>query len=134
MAYEDVDNEPADDNDTSLPERKVSPYRKKQLDYKRQTRFLSSGNRGYRRAAKLLPHIERRSYRHAQEATTHAAELDEEALLTSADDVKSIKRSKFTRFVARKSVNLRQALEEKKEKRASRSGRNRKPPTEESTQ
>ena len=125
MAYEDVEYEPTDDdsNDPSLPERKLSPYRKKQLDYKHETRFLSSGNRGYRRAAKLLPHVERRSYRRALEAASHAAERDEEAELTSGDDLKQIKRSKFTRLVARKAVHLREALQYKQQKRASRAGK-----------
>lgn len=125
MAYEDVDYEPTDDNtnDSSLPERKISPYRKKQLDYKRETRFLSSGNRGYRRAAKLLPHVERRSYRRALEAASHAAERDEEAELTSGDDLKQIKRAKFTRFVARKAVHLKEALQYKQQKRVERAGK-----------
>src|SRR4051812_27467040 len=115
MAYEDVQDEPTEDpTEVTLPERKMSPYRKKQLDYKHQVRAISSGNRGYRRALKLLPHIERRSYRRALDATTHAAALDEDAELTSADDLKVVKRSKFSRLVERKTLPLRDALKRKK--------------------
>jgi hypothetical protein len=125
MAYEEVDYEPTDDevNDTTLPARKMSPYRKKQLDYKHQVRFISSGNRGYRRASKELPHNERRSYRHALEATVHAAQRDEDAELTSADDLKLIRRSKYTRFMARKTIRLREAVQLKQEHRAARANK-----------
>ncbi len=122
MTNRDIDPEAFDDSDSTeaLSERKLSPYRKKQLDYKRQSRFLSSGNRGYRRASKLLPHLERRSYRRALDTATHAAELDSEAELTSADNLKSIKRSQFKQLVERKAVRLREAVQIKKAKRQAR--------------
>ncbi len=124
MAYEDLEPQPSDDTDNddelNLPERKKSPYRKKQLDYKHQVRFMSSGNRGYRRASKLLPHIERRSYRRALEAATHAAERDQDAELTSGDDLKMVKRSQFTHLIARKALRLKEALQAKQQQRAAR--------------
>lgn len=128
MEYEDLYDESIEEtNEPTLPERKQSPYRKKQLDYKHQVRLLSSGNRGYRRALKLLPHIERRSYRRALDAATNAARRDEDAELTSADNLKTVKRSMFSRLVSRKAVPLREALRTKQASRMARSNRKRQP-------
>ena len=106
--------------DIELPHRKESPYRKKQRDYKHESRLVSSGNRGYRKALKLLPHLERRNYRHVLNAATNAAKRDEEAELTSADQIKGLKRSRFSLMLNRKAVPLREAI---KAKQASRQAR-----------
>ncbi len=111
--------------DIELPHRKKSPYHKKQLDYKHEARPLSSGNRGYRKALKLLPHIERRSYRRALDAATQKATRDEEAELTSGDKLKTLKRSMFSRMVNRKAVPLKEAIQARKESRQARSDRKR---------
>lgn len=116
---EDVEETP----DIELPHRKESPYHKKQRDYKHEARTLSSGNRGYRKALKLLPHLERRSYRHTLNTATKAAGGDEDAELTSADKLKTYKRSMFSRLVDRKSVPLKDAIKARKESREARSNR-----------
>ena len=108
-----------------LPHRKESPYHKKQRDYKHEARLLTSGNRGYRKALKLLPHIERRSYRRALDAATKAAQGDEEAEMTSADKLKTLKRSMFSRLVSRKAVPLKEAIRARKDSRQARSDRKR---------
>ncbi len=122
--FRDEPTDPAEE-DVKLPERKQSPFRKKQLDYKHQVRLVSSGNRGYRKALKLLPHIERRSFRHALDAVTQAARRDDDAGLTVNDDLKTLKRSNFTRLVTRKTLPLREALQRKQEHRVERATRNR---------
>ncbi|MBN9387770.1 MAG: hypothetical protein J0I20_06970 [Chloroflexi bacterium] len=109
--------------DIELPHRKESPYHKKQRDYKHEARSLSSGNRGYRKALKLLPHLERRSYRRALDAATKEAGRDEDAELTSADKLKTYKRSMFSRLVDRKTVPLKEAIKARKESREARSNR-----------
>lgn len=119
----DVDTE--ETPDIELPHRKESPYKKKQRDYKHESRLISSGNRGYRKALKLLPHLERRSYRRALDAATKAAGRDEEAELTSADKLKTLKRSMFSRLVDRKPVPLKEAIKARKESREARSNRKR---------
>ena len=106
--------------DIELPHRKLSPYQKKQRDYKHESRLVSSGNRGYRKALKLLPHLERRTYRRVLNAATSAARRDEEAELTSADKIRGLKRSMFSLMVVRKAVPLREAL---KARQASRQAR-----------
>ncbi|HEX2914593.1 MAG TPA: hypothetical protein VH186_27575 [Chloroflexia bacterium] len=133
MDYDDTLQEPTTntpETEFDLPERKLSPYRKKQLDYKHQLRPLSSGNRGYRRAVKLLPHLERRSYRRALDAATQAAIRDEDMELISADIVKSTKRWQYKKLVDRKSIPLKEVLERKKELRKARDGKNRRKQTE----
>ncbi len=120
----DTDDTNGKEDEVVLPERKQSPFRKKQLDYKHQVRLESSGNRGYRKALKLLPHMERRSFRHALDAATQAARRDEDARLTVKDDLKTLKRSSFTRLVARKTLPLREVLRRKQEHRAERALRN----------
>jgi hypothetical protein len=111
--------------DIELPHRKESPYHKKQRDYKHEVRSLSSGNRGYRKALKLLPHLERRSYRRALDAATQEARRDEEAELTSGDKLKTLKRSMFSRLVNRKMVPLKEAIQARKDSRQARSNRKR---------
>jgi hypothetical protein len=124
MEYEDLYDESIEETtEPTLPERKQSPYRKKQLDYKHQVRLLSSGNRGYRRALKLLPQLERRSYRRALDAATNAARRDEDAELTSADKLKTLRRSMFSRLVTRKALPLREALQTKRASRMARTDR-----------
>lgn len=123
VPHNDEDTELESADEVELPRRKLSPYRKKQLDYKHQVRTVSSGNRGYRNALKLLPHLERRSFRRAQDAATHAALVDGEAELTSADDLKSIKRSRFSRLLERKTQPLKAAIQHKKEQRTARYGK-----------
>ncbi len=109
--------------DVELPHRKESPYQKKQQDYKHESRLVSSGNRGYRRALKLLPHLERRTYRRVLNAATSAARRDEEAELTSADKLRSLKRSMFSLMIARKAVPLREALQARQTSREARAYR-----------
>jgi hypothetical protein len=124
MEYEDLYDESIEETtEPTVPERKQSPYRKKQLDYKHQVRLLSSGNRGYRRALKLLPQLERRSYRRALDAATNAARRDEDAELTSADKLKTLRRSMFSRLITRKAVPLREALQTKRASRMARTDR-----------
>ncbi|MDB5079818.1 MAG: hypothetical protein JWP00_1742 [Chloroflexi bacterium] len=128
MEYEDLYDESVEEtNEPTLPERKLSPYRKKQLDYKHQVRLISSGNRGYRKALKVLPHIERRSYRRALDAVTNAARRDEEAELTSGDLLRTLKRHMFSRLVSRKAVPLREALQARKASRVARAARHAQP-------
>jgi hypothetical protein len=128
MEYEDLYDESIEETtEPTLPERKQSPYRKKQLDYKHQVRLLSSGNRGYRRALKLLPQLERRSYRRALDAATNAARRDEDAELTSADKLKTLRRSMFSHLITRKAVPLREALQTKKASRVARTDRHKQP-------
>lgn len=121
MENEELYDEMLDETpDVELPHRKESPYHKKQRDYKNETRPVSSGNRGYRKALKLLPHLERRSYRHNLNAATSAARRDEDAELTSADAVKGLKRSKFSLMMERKTVPLKEAIKARKESRQAR--------------
>jgi hypothetical protein len=110
-----------------LSQSENNPLTAKQLDYKHQVRLLSSGNRGYRRALKLLPQLERRSYRRALDAATNAARRDEDAELTSADKLKTLRRSMFSRLITRKAVPLREALQTKKASRVARTDRHKQP-------
>ncbi len=101
--------------------RRVSPWRKKQLDYKHQRR-VAVGGKAYRKVRTHLPQIERQQYRRALNEATEAAERDEEHALTLAEQLRSTRRAFFQQLTWRREIPLREAIESKQRKRAALAG------------
>ncbi len=105
--------------------RKISPDQRKQRDYKRQRRSWSTGA-AYRKLKKELPPIRRRRWRRALDGATYSAANDEEAALTLAETLHSVRRVRFNILMDgphRRTSSFRDALSGKLRRRAQREAR-----------